>query len=355
MPPVHTEGRSCPCKKLPWSLSSFTAAEFGEVQSLLKKDQFWNRRDDAGYTPLHLAAQHNHVAATSLLIRSGANVNGYNGEENLSGVDGGVKRRSATPLHRAAFAGAIASMQLLLQEPDCDLLARDNSFGDGKTALHKAAAGGRYLAVQLLLDELNRRALLSSALRIEDSSSRTPLEVAQDLLCRQDTERKSVARWDVVAGGVADWSKCTVLLERANTSCDNGMSGGSVPQREVALPPLPDHLASIQGCLDCDLSLEGTCLTSIWQAAFQAALGSVVNESLSTSSSSISRQVQTQLAPNELNCKIDSALDARSKSMATINPQNVGGVACRVCGKNTVSLYRSRQGFLVCKQCFRRS
>lgn len=96
------EPRSCPCKFLSTSLSSFTAAEYGDIHSLSKINDVATRKDDAGYNPLHFTAQFNHVAATALLLQLGCDVDG-------SGHCG------ATPLHRAAFSGATAAMKVLLE------------------------------------------------------------------------------------------------------------------------------------------------------------------------------------------------------------------------------------------------
>lgn len=92
----------CPCKLLPLSLSSFTAAEYGDIHSLSKIQNVATRRDDAGYTPLHFAAQFNHLAATALLLNLGCSVDG-------GGYCG------ATPLHRASFSGATATMKVILE------------------------------------------------------------------------------------------------------------------------------------------------------------------------------------------------------------------------------------------------
>ena len=77
----------------------------------------------------------------------------------------------ASPLHRASFSGAVATMKLLM-EHEANLMARDTSFGDDMTPLHKATAGGRHLAVQLLMDGLRRGGLLQAALEAIDSRGR---------------------------------------------------------------------------------------------------------------------------------------------------------------------------------------
>ena len=100
MPPVSKQPRTCPCKLLPQSLSSFTAAEYGDIHYLSKVKDIATRKDDAGYSPLHLSAQFNHVAATVFLLQIGCPVDGV-GE--------------FTPLHRAAFSGAVAAMKVLLE------------------------------------------------------------------------------------------------------------------------------------------------------------------------------------------------------------------------------------------------
>ena len=207
-------GASCPCKRLMLSLSSFTAAEYGDVNALVSRAgrsggsiaSFVTCQDSAGNTPLHLAAQHGHAGVVSLLL------NGNNESRVVNAAAGG-----ATPLHRACFSGAVSTIRLLLEHPVCDLLARDTSFGDLQTPLHKSASGGRYLAVQLLLQVLQLRSassdcarptVLETALSMLDSSGRTPLQVARDKQRDQDEERRSVVKWDIVAGGAANWETC---------------------------------------------------------------------------------------------------------------------------------------------------
>ncbi|OEU13225.1 ankyrin, partial [Fragilariopsis cylindrus CCMP1102] len=217
----------CPCKLLPLSLSSFTAAEYGDIHSLSKIQNVATRRDDAGYTPLHFAAQFNHLAATALLLNLGCSVDG-------GGYCG------ATPLHRASFSGATATMKVILEWNSDDILPYI-SFGDESTPLHKAAGGGRYLAVHIILEALKERdsrlqqhqnnntiressssskksSWLQCGLEARDKYGRTSFDVAKQFHAIQDTERAAVARWDAVAGGVADWEKCIQLLQNANAA-----------------------------------------------------------------------------------------------------------------------------------------
>mmetsp|Transcript_12375 Transcript_12375/g.25200 ORF Transcript_12375/g.25200 Transcript_12375/m.25200 type:complete len:451 (-) Transcript_12375:218-1570(-) len=255
------EATSCPCKFLPRSLSSFTAAEYGDIHSLSNIKDISSRRDDAGYNPLHFAAQFNHVAATVFLLQL------------RCPVDGGG-HCGATPLHRASFSGATAAMKVLLEwnnntqsdalssyqarpviasndeessnnidNKRCNLLAKDTSFGDESTPLHKATAGGRYLAVHMILEALRERddttisdelseasqksSWLRNGLRAIDKYGRTPLDVAQHCYKSRDTERHSVARWDAVAGGFPDWEKCVQLLRNADDEASNSSSNRS--------------------------------------------------------------------------------------------------------------------------------
>ena len=133
--------RQCPCKLLPRSFSSFTAAEYGDLHTLTKiGPAIASRQDGNGYTPLHLAAQHNHVSATALLLQLGCHVDGLVLQERGLDNNATVVSCGATPLHRAAFSGATAGMKVLLDwnkgseenesalissKPRCNLLAKD--------------------------------------------------------------------------------------------------------------------------------------------------------------------------------------------------------------------------------------
>jgi hypothetical protein len=346
-----TEGRSCPCKLLPLLLSSFTGAEYGNVESLRRVPGLATKVDSAGHTPLHLAAQHGHVAATLALLQAGCPVNGH--------PTGG-----ATPLHRASFSGAVATMRLLLQQPDCDLLRVDTSFGDGRTALHKAAAGGRYLAVHLLLGAAAARTpttLWGTALAARDARGQTPLQVAT--AAAQQEQPTSVARWDVVAGGrAADWTVCVHLLRAAardgslSWSMDDGDIDDKLRDARIAA------VASAAAARDCgDCGDDGNCVTRSWETAFQQGLLRSMNLNLS----SVAKRAPRDVASLEINENdeapdaIDIPLNQETKQVKESNdgistaPEmdtSTLGRPCDQCSKRSIYLYPD-SGSLLCQSC----
>lgn len=340
------EKQTCPCKKLPMCLSSFTAAEYGDLQTLSRLgSSVVDRIDVGGYTPLHLAAQNGHAAATALLLQLGADVDGKGGY-------------GATPLHRASYSGAVSTMRILLEEKwHCDTLARDLSFGDKMTPLHKAAAGGRYLAVKLLLDtmRLGRNnggsSMLQQGLGALDSVGRTPLDIALELCKNQEEEQQSVRRWDVVAGGAADWERCVQLLRSAENEVRlPGESSTKFPSRTLVLPMLPKHLSEGASCLDCGASDNGSCLTATWEAAFRSALlSSLPDPCLSTETESLvlTREERQALSVEPMEVQsLHETLDVGGMDWAS----EVGRI-CSSCGIRSFALYPSKTGKLVCRSC----
>jgi hypothetical protein len=361
----HQQGnRTCPCKRLPLCLSSFTAAEQGNVHALERfESSVAHRKDAGGSTPLHLAAQHGHVSATAMLLRK---------------IPVNATGSGATALHRASFSGAVATMRLLLADPACALLLPDTSFGDCMTPLHKAASGGRYLAVQLLVDALAARDELHYALVAVDNMGRTPIDVARDKQQDQDEEQKSVARWDVVAGGTADWGKCVQLLVQAsgktktvdlNNNTRGRTSSAASASNSITRQPLPKHLAQGLDCLDCDEN--GRCLTSSWETAFRAALsdsvGSAISGGPSKPNDSQLDTTQTMdatvpqpthdsnVAPRPSTRGLSNLQVAKKNEKSPETSAASLGQNCTFCGSNTIVLYKSSSdGQLVCKTCRRR-
>lgn len=409
---IERSNKECPCKLLPRSFSSYTAAEYGDVHSLSKIQDVATRRDDSGYTPLHYAAQFNQVAATAMLLELGCSIDG-------GGYCG------ATPLHRASFSGATASMKVLLVWNDdipchypeeevnndtgiftartssqlsdrktCNLLARDSSYGDESTPLHKAAAGGRYLAVHMLLEAMKERdtsnslrdrhaaisskvkkSWLQSGLESRDKFGRTPYDVALHFSRIQETERASVARWDAVAGGFADWGKCKQLLQKAATTTGGAISNiikeppttdhctilnADAPSvvvlqnKKSYLPRLPRHLTKgSYECFDCDASGKIGCSTISWQTAFEKALGDSVCIEIpfiSTTSNTVANS-STIATPVCLPIKVEKSGTTINKTIANDNNSST----CPKCKKACVAFYPLiGQGILVCKGCVKK-
>ena len=393
--------RQCPCKLLPQCLSSFTAAEFGDLHSLSSKPDVAHKVGLGGLTPLHYAAQNDKASATAYLLGLGADVDGRPRVEDMSisvlhGTGDSSSGRAtikskeeawcgATPLHRAAFSGAVSAMQVLLEwgssgtsRRQCDVLAQDTSFGDRMTPLHKAAAGGRPLAVQLLVETLRSRTrqgweggdLLRRGLTVLDSQGRTPLEVAKAIDPLE--EAKSVKRWDSVAGGTPDWDRCIAILESAEQKAglcldeNDDISGA----QNANLPALPAHLLDTTGCLDCEAD-DGTCKTASWEAAFRSVLTSSIMQASAPRSNETKEgnasgriglvpvaqkaedvvQIATGTTANE---STQQSTSTKATDTSSISNTRVGHT-CNDCNEFSLTLFRGTGGKLVCKKCRGRS
>ncbi len=119
----------------------FETAAFGtaaQLEALLRDDpQAVMRRNSFGWTPLHLSAFAGNVATSEVLLARGADVN--------------VRAQSKfknTPLQTALLSGQYATTKLLLDH-GADVLVRQ---AEGFAPLHEAAQQGRRDLVTLLLE-----------------------------------------------------------------------------------------------------------------------------------------------------------------------------------------------------------
>lgn len=371
------ERTSCPCKRLPLCLSSFTAAEYGDLHSLNRLGtSVASRRDAHGYSPLHMAAQHGQVAATSLLLRLNCPVDGcerkcrsarsYHQISTKGDVESenGIPTSSrcccgATPLHRASFSGAVVTMRLLL-EYGADILATDASFGDLQTPLHKAAAGGRHLAVYLLLESLRKDAhqKFEQALFTKDAAGRTALDVAQQIELKQEEERVSVKRWDDISGGPANWEKCVCMLqaamdelaERKNPLTETRIS--SVPTKKYT--ELPALSQKVKTCLDCPENNNGKCLTASWEAAFGKVLSASADSLLATTASQNPIRTTSNVKP-ETSVQEDNTrniLAGQTTAALQSTPSPPLGQLCSLCNQKCLVLYPGADTkALLCSLC----
>uniref|UniRef100_A0A6U2NLT8 Uncharacterized protein n=1 Tax=Leptocylindrus danicus TaxID=163516 RepID=A0A6U2NLT8_9STRA len=396
-------------------ISSFTAAGYGDLCVLKNRlNKAAGKRNDSsssyfmdsdGYTLLHYAAQHNQIAATRYILGFC-----FNDEIRLvlrysSKNYGGC---GATPLHRAAFAGSVGAMCVLLDaasksaKNECVhdfnldeesrrndlhalLVAKDISFGDGMTALHKAVSGGRYMAVKILLDYCSDKYgdefLLPNVLVTKDSEGRTPLELANQKI-EDDGSPDDLSRWDANAGGKADWARCKLLLEYAEKRNKTTLqSGANIPsplfacrtlddhdsqekRSATCFRSLPKHLMEYKSCLDCGVE-NGICRTKAWEDAFRLALSSSIEGKVLQDIPNLDKQrteIPSQSRPT-------NAAHVVGSSSPLINGNNINedtlsvkseiqhkkktgmGRPCSSCKVLKLVLVRSSDGKLVCQAC----
>ncbi|KAF4453682.1 hypothetical protein F53441_3691 [Fusarium austroafricanum] len=138
-------------------------------------------RDQQGFTPLHLAAERDHLAIAMLLLDNGASINAR--------ANGG-----RTPLHLACRYASAALVEFLVDDAKADVNARTT---DGRTPLHYAASaaedgdGERREIVRVLRD-------WRADPTVEDNKGRTPRDVAQkrDYWDVSATLRRAEKKWE---------------------------------------------------------------------------------------------------------------------------------------------------------------
>ncbi len=369
-------------------------------------------------TPLHLAAQNGHAAITAYLLQNGYGADtghrrcsGTRSTNTNASSEQMSKQKIPTPLHRACHSGALSSIKLLLENGANDM-AIDYSIGDEMTPLHKAVKGGRYLAVALLLDHfkkkvngnssendgMNDEKYLIEALEARDKSNRTPLDLALELQSHGEEEVLSVRRWDSVAGGSADWDNCVQLLRDASSShggIDNIGEFEFSSQRpavekekeEDGSRKKNDYYSSKYTLMcNCNDVGEGDkCKTLMWESAFNSYLLQsttalikkrpkeaakmktieplcveiVETDKIQESNVKfLNPQENTNTMEIDINTtspKTVNALGKESKRNQDVSPTTTLGQPCQNCNLNTINLFRSKTGQLVCRKCIKAS
>ena len=360
----------CICKTIPANtLSTFTAAEYGDLATLkyrLKKSN--DRRscfiDKDGYSLTHYAAQHNRVA----VVRYTMGICFDDDIEKLLWYSAKENRGcGCTPLHRAAFSGAIGAIKIILDLSFKDenvemirdrttivrihnlLLAPDESIGDKMTALHKAVAGGRFMVVQLLIDsctklQYNESNLLEKILTAKDSNGRSPYELSILLL---EEDPQNVSRWDSIAESTADWQKCSLLLKEAYRKLEFNLTNKHASKSI----PTPDHLFDLKTCLDCES--EGmSCKTRIWEVAFRSYICQTIDTSISnTNTNKESPSIDELSSIEEPQLKHETV--EQPKASSTPHEENItfSGRLCSRCKQKTFILKKNLDGSLICQSC----
>lgn len=108
----------------------------------------------AGFTPLFLAVQNDHITTAAILLEAKADVNAVS-----------TSNRGASPIHLAASNGYISLMELLFKHgADPDVACQ----GTGLTPMHMAVSEGLTTAVKILLDA-------KASVHKKDGEGRSPL------------------------------------------------------------------------------------------------------------------------------------------------------------------------------------
>ncbi len=137
------------------------------LEAEAKVDGIPDRAEPCGLTPLHFAAQNGYIEVVKLLLGRGANVNAT--------VTNGAQC-GCTPLHLAAQNGHSDVVNELLQEGAYEnaILFSDQEYG--ATPLHSAAQNGHSTVVWLLLK--SRAIIKDPVMNCNQQRGVTPLHIA---------------------------------------------------------------------------------------------------------------------------------------------------------------------------------
>lgn len=365
-----TPRKSCPCKMIPWNLSTNTAAEYGDLGALLHREAKQEQMTKSSSSPvafeeqepLHLAAQHGHVAIVAYLLNKGYDPNSGIPMDSSVAIhtstattntttnnDDNNNNTSTPPLHRACFSGSLGCIQLLL-DSGADIALKDYSFGDEMTPLHKAVKGGRYRAVALLINFMKANGSLEHALQYRDKQERTPLDLAMELHTLGTDEILSLRRWDKIAGGPASFTKCIELLKDARDFHPTNENQYNTFSSLASLETLSQ-------CCDCDNQV-GVCNNiSSWEKAFTKAIYESTNTLLldqqdeyAQQDTSISPKEHDSILLNSNNLDIEPLVSSGSASDLNENHQILLGKSCQRCYKPSIALFRFSDK-LLCRDC----
>lgn len=375
----HTQ---CPCKLLPWKLSTNTAAEYGALDVMkhrLASTTMSTRNTNASSwsEPLHIAAQHGHADIVGYLLNIGYHVD--SGCRNQA-LDSEPTCPSTPPLHRASYTGALGCIQLLLDH-GADLSIKDTSFGDHMTPLHKAVKGGRYHAVTLILLHAQShpsKCSLQQLLHYRDHKERTPLQLAKELHALGKEEILSLRRWNQVAKSQPDFQKCIDLLHKAElkvipiTYKDERII--HLHERiKVDVPNSNPMLGSIH-TLECSCISNGeNTKISVWEKSFtraimestkkmlQSTLKHEKRDSIVLSSDSDFQNSEMKIWSPQMNTGVISSesdtrmanKDTHNIRMFTNDNDMMYNASCQTCNVASLVFFRSSSGKLICSNCKR--
>jgi ankyrin repeat protein len=155
-------------------------------------------------TPLHVAAARNHCNCARLLLAANANVNALT-------ADGD------TPLIVAARKGRVEFVQLLLNQPQIDVYAKDSVVGH--TALHEAALNSHHDVARALLRRFPKLACVRSTLTRQTATFAASFKANAVMIDGYSATRPGFARPAEVVGATSDIALVAESAESDGIAC----------------------------------------------------------------------------------------------------------------------------------------